>query len=91
MPENGCRLQNGTRIAPAGDVRLADSPCIKCGQCAAHCPVGAIYERDETRKVWSALRDTKKHCVVQIAPAVRVALGEAFGMEVGIGGGAPAL
>ncbi len=78
-------LQRGenTRIAPAGDVHLNDSPCIKCGQCSAHCPVGAIYARDETGKVWEALRDTTKHCVVQIAPAVRVALGEAFGFEPG--------
>lgn len=72
-----------TRIAPAGDVLLAESPCIKCGQCSAHCPVGAIYEKDETQKVWKALQDPTKHCVVQIAPAVRVALGEAFGLEPG--------
>ncbi len=74
---------DSTRIAPAGDVLLAESPCIKCGQCSAHCPVGAIYEKDETRKVWQALMDPTKHCVVQIAPAVRVALGEAFGLEPG--------
>jgi NADH-quinone oxidoreductase subunit G len=72
-----------TRIAPAGDVSLAESPCIKCGQCSAHCPVGAIYEKDETGKVWQALRDPGAYCVVQIAPAVRVALGEAFGLEPG--------
>lgn len=72
-----------TRIAPAGDVTLAESPCVKCGQCAAHCPVGAIYERDDTKKVWNGLRDKTKHSVVQIAPAVRVALGECFGMEPG--------
>ena len=72
-----------TRIAPAGDVTLAESPCIKCGQCSAHCPVGAITEVDETRKAWAALRDTSKHVVVQIAPAVRVALGEEFGFEPG--------
>jgi NADH-quinone oxidoreductase subunit G len=72
-----------TRIAGAGDIALADTPCIKCGQCSAHCPVGAIYEKDDTRKVWNALQDTKKHVVVQIAPAVRVALGEAFGLEPG--------
>ncbi|MCL1818594.1 MAG: 2Fe-2S iron-sulfur cluster-binding protein, partial [Spirochaetaceae bacterium] len=72
-----------TRIAPAGDVTLAESPCIKCGQCSAHCPVGAIYEKDETGKVWEALRNPDIHCVVQIAPAVRVALGEAFGLEPG--------
>ena len=72
-----------TRIAPAADVTLNESPCIKCGQCSAHCPVGAIYENDETRKVWDALRDPDKYCVVQIAPAVRVAIGEAFGKDPG--------
>jgi len=72
-----------TRIAPAADVTLEESPCIKCGQCSAHCPVGAIYENDQTRTVWNAIKENKKHCVVQIAPAVRVAIGEAFGMEPG--------
>ncbi len=67
-----------TRIAPAADVSLAESPCIKCGQCSAHCPVGAIYERDDTKKVWDAMQDPSKHVVVQIAPAVRVAIGECF-------------
>jgi len=72
-----------TRMAPAADVTLNESPCIKCGQCTAHCPVGAIYENDETRKVWDALRDPNKYCVVQIAPAVRVAIGESFGQAPG--------
>ena len=71
------------KIAPAADVPLNDSPCIKCGQCSAHCPVGAIYEKDETSKVWNALRDPERYTAVQIAPAVRVALGEAFGMKPG--------
>jgi NADH-quinone oxidoreductase subunit G len=71
------------RLAPAADVTLAESPCIKCGQCAAHCPVGAIYEQDHTARVWAALRDPELHPVVQIAPAVRVALGEAFGLPPG--------
>jgi iron-only hydrogenase group A len=74
---------DGTRIAPTADVSLNESPCIKCGQCAAHCPVGAIYERDDTKQVWDALADKEKHTVVQIAPAVRVAIGEAFGFEPG--------
>ncbi len=74
---------DGTRIAPAADVTLEESPCIKCGQCSAHCPVGAIYENDQTRSVWNAIEEGKKHCVVQIAPAVRVAIGEAFDMEPG--------
>ncbi len=71
------------RIAPAADVALGDSPCIKCGQCAAHCPVGAIYEHDDTRKVWDGLENKDLHPVVQIAPAVRVALGEEFGLPPG--------
>ncbi len=72
-----------TRMIPAADVSLAGSPCIKCGQCSAHCPVGAIYENDQTAKVWAALHDPEKVCVVQIAPAVRVAIGEAFGLKPG--------
>lgn len=72
-----------TRIAPAADAALADSPCIKCGQCSAHCPVGAIYEKDETGKLLTAIRDESKYVAVQIAPAVRVAVGEAFGYEPG--------
>ena len=71
------------RIASAADAPLGESPCIKCGQCAAHCPVGAIYERDDTVKVWAALQDSSKHTVVQIAPAVRVALAEEFGYAPG--------
>jgi len=74
---------DGTRMAPAGDIALDESPCIKCGQCSAHCPVGAIFEKDDTQKVYDAVLDEKKHTVVQIAPAVRVALGEAFGMDPG--------
>jgi NADH-quinone oxidoreductase subunit G len=75
----------GTRIAPSADVELNDSPCVKCGQCSAHCPVGAIYEKDETQKVWDALstEDNDLYPVVQIAPAVRVAIGEAFGYKPG--------
>jgi NADH-quinone oxidoreductase subunit G len=78
-------LQRGinTRIAPAADVTLNDSPCVKCGQCSAHCPVGAITEKDETIAAWNSLRDPEAYNVVQIAPAVRVALGEAFGYEPG--------
>jgi NADH-quinone oxidoreductase subunit G len=71
------------KIASAADAPLGESPCIKCGQCAAHCPVGAIYERDDTQKVWNALQDSSLHPVVQIAPAVRVALAEEFGLPPG--------
>ncbi|HAK45545.1 MAG TPA: ferredoxin [Spirochaeta sp.] len=72
-----------TRLMPSAGVLLNESPCIKCGQCSAHCPVGAIYEKDETDIMRAAVQDETKHVVVQIAPAVRVALGEAFGMEPG--------
>ena len=72
-----------TRISPAGDIKLAESPCVRCGQCSAHCPTGAICENDETQKVWSMLQDPANYCVVQIAPAVRVAVGEGFGYPVG--------
>lgn len=73
-----------TRISPAGDISLAESPCIRCGQCSAHCPVGAIHEYDDTEKVWDALLDPDIHCIAQIAPAVRVSLGEAFGYPPGL-------
>jgi len=71
------------RIAPAADTALGESPCVMCGQCSAHCPVGAIYERDDTSKVWAALQNPDIHPVVQVAPAVRVALAEEFGLPPG--------
>ena len=72
-----------TKITGANDAKLADTPCIKCGQCAAHCPTGAIVEYDETQKVWDMIKDKETITVVQIAPAVRVALGEEFGYDFG--------
>ncbi|MDR1534110.1 MAG: [FeFe] hydrogenase, group A [Planctomycetota bacterium] len=70
-------------VAPAGDIQLSESPCVRCGQCSAHCPVGAIYEYSETETVWKGLMDPGRHCVVQIAPAVRVSIGESFGFPAG--------
>lgn len=72
-----------TKIAPAADFKLNESPCVSCGQCSTYCPVGAIYEYDETKKVWDSLKNNEIHKVVQIAPSVRVAIGESFGMESG--------
>jgi NADP-reducing hydrogenase subunit HndD len=74
---------HNTRISAAGDIELSESPCIRCGQCSAHCPTGAIAEYDQTPKAWKALYDKDKYCVAQIAPAVRVAIGEAFGYNEG--------
>lgn len=74
---------DGTRISSTADVSLNDSPCIKCGQCSAHCPVGAIYEKSESKKVHGALANPDPIPVVQIAPAVRVAIGEGFGYPPG--------
>lgn len=71
------------KIAPSADVALKDSPCVKCGQCAAHCPVGALYEKSDNVRVWEGLKNPDLYKVVQIAPATRVALGEAFGLEPG--------
>ncbi len=72
-----------TRISAAGDIQLSESPCIRCGQCSAHCPTGAIAEYDQTNNVWKAIYDKNKYCVAQIAPAVRVAIGEAFDYKEG--------
>lgn len=71
------------RVAPAFGKKLCNAKCVYCGQCINVCPVGAIYEKDDIGKVWRALDDDSKHVVVQIAPAVRVSLGEEFGMEPG--------
>ena len=73
----------GTVIAPAWDDKLADVSCVNCGQCIMACPVGALREKDNTAEVWKAIGDPNKHVVVQPAPAVRVALGEEFGMPMG--------
>lgn len=72
-----------TKVTGANDTKLGDSPCIKCGQCAAHCPTGAITDYDNTNKVFDMLANKEYTTVVQIAPAVRVALGEEFGFEFG--------
>lgn len=71
------------RVGAADGLPLGKSPCIRCGQCSAHCPVGAIYEKDDTAQVWAALHDPETHGAVQFSPAVRVALAEEFGMEPG--------
>lgn len=72
-----------SRIAPTGDKSLNDVNCTFCGQCIEACPVGALKEKDDTQRVWRKIRDKNTYTVVQVAPAVRVALGEEFGMPIG--------
>jgi NADH-quinone oxidoreductase subunit G/NADP-reducing hydrogenase subunit HndD len=72
-----------TLIGPAFGEPLSDTVCVNCGQCILVCPTGALYERDSIVDVWAALSDPKKHVVFQTAPAIRVALGETYGMPPG--------
>lgn len=72
------------KVAPAFDQNLAEVECVNCGQCAAVCPTGALTPRQDRARAWEALYDPRKTVVVQVAPAVRVALGEYFGYEPGI-------
>jgi len=72
-----------TVIQSAFDMGLGETSCVSCGQCIAVCPVGAISEKDSTKEVFEAIADPEKHVVVQAAPAVRAALGEALGMPIG--------
>lgn len=70
-------------VGPAFNMDMVDSSCTFCGQCVAVCPTAALTEVNYTRKVWEALADEETHVVVQVAPAIRVAIGEEFGMEPG--------
>ncbi|MBQ6544433.1 MAG: iron hydrogenase small subunit, partial [Lachnospiraceae bacterium] len=72
-----------TNIGCAYDMPLGDTACVDCGQCIAVCPTGALYEKDDTDAVFAAIADPQKTVFVQTAPAVRAALGEEFGFEIG--------
>lgn len=72
-----------THIGQAFKLNLNDTPCISCGQCTVVCPTGALTEKDDTAQVWAAINDPSKHVVMMTAPAVRAALGEEFGGEIG--------
>lgn len=70
-------------IGAGMELPLGETVCTNCGQCVTVCPVGALKERDAVQVVWEALKDPEVEVVVQTAPAVRVALGEEFGMPPG--------
>lgn len=72
-----------TTIDVSGHRFIKEADCSLCGQCITHCPTGALRERDDTAIAFDALADPNKITIVQIAPAVRTAWGEVFGMESG--------
>ncbi len=72
-----------TYIGSAFDMGLGETSCVSCGQCIAVCPTGALYEKDYTTEIFEALADPDKYVIVETAPAVRAALGEAFGLPIG--------
>lgn len=72
-----------THIGSAFEQPLAATSCVSCGQCIVACPVGALYEKDDTDKVWEALNDPKKHVAICTAPSIRATIGECFGYEPG--------
>lgn len=79
MQNRGFKTQVGSEFGKS----LNDVACINCGQCIAACPTGALTEKDATKEVWAALNDPNKYVVFQTAPAVRVAIGEEFGLPIG--------
>jgi NADH-quinone oxidoreductase subunit G/NADP-reducing hydrogenase subunit HndD len=71
------------RVTTAFDLPMEQTDCVLCGQCTLVCPVGALVETDSTADVWRAIHNPEKHVIAQIAPSVRVALGDEFGFEPG--------
>ncbi|MDD2486016.1 MAG: NADH-dependent [FeFe] hydrogenase, group A6 [bacterium] len=67
-------------VGPAFKKKIGEVDCVNCGQCAAVCPTGAITVRSQMQNVWQAIQDPSKTVVAQIAPAIRVTVGEAFGL-----------
>src|SRR6056297_3809848 len=72
-----------TIVSPGAETDMGSGVCVNCGQCVVYCPVGALHEREQVDDVWGAIENPELHVAAQIAPAVRVALGEEFDMEPG--------
>jgi NADH-quinone oxidoreductase subunit G/NADP-reducing hydrogenase subunit HndD len=72
-----------TMVLPAFNKDLSETTCVNCGQCVLACPVGALHEASEIERVMSTIQEGKKIMVAQAAPAIRVSLGEFFGLPAG--------
>ncbi|MEG1087802.1 MAG: 2Fe-2S iron-sulfur cluster-binding protein, partial [Cetobacterium sp.] len=72
-----------TQVGTFFNTKLCNTECTFCGQCIAVCPTGALSEVNNISTVWDILNQSEKTIVVQVAPAVRVAIGEEFGLEAG--------
>ena len=70
-------------VMPAFDREIATTKCVNCGQCRVFCPTGAISIHHNRGEVWKALADPNLRVVAQVAPAVRVAVGDSFGLPKG--------
>lgn len=71
------------RVMPAFNRKMSETDCVGCGQCRVACPTGAITIKQNFRPVWEALADPSIRVVAQVAPAVRVAIGDKFGIPKG--------
>ncbi|SCZ80654.1 NADH-dependent [FeFe] hydrogenase, group A6 [Acidaminobacter hydrogenoformans] len=72
-----------TFVGPAFNLDMKDTSCTYCGQCVAVCPTAALTENNDIHKVWREINNPNKHVIVQVAPAIRVAVGELFDMPPG--------
>ncbi len=70
-------------VGPAFNLPMSETSCTYCGQCVAVCPTAALTEVNHTHQVWREIHNEDRHVVVQVAPSIRVAIGEMFGMDVG--------
>lgn len=77
--ERGQDMKIGTFL----EMPMNEVVCVNCGQCVIHCPTGALTERRYFDDIWQAIGDPSKHVMINIAPSVRVGLGEMFGLDVG--------
>ncbi len=72
-----------SEVGTAFDLPFKDTVCVSCGQCVLNCPVAALKDNESIEEAWDAIYDPEKITVVQVAPSVRVTLGEEFGLEPG--------